>query len=52
MSNDISIQHFFGIDLAKSDSQLCVLDFGGTVLQQKRFASTVSNFEINRRRVD
>ena len=45
MSNVPIIQRFFGIDLAKKDSQLCILDQKGEVLRQKRFASTALNFE-------
>lgn len=45
MTNDISNQRFFGIDLAKKESQLCILDARGEVFEQKRFASTKEQFE-------
>jgi transposase len=44
MSKNQSVQRFFGIDLAKRESQLCVLDQSGECLQRKRFASTLSEF--------
>ena len=44
MSNEQSIQRFFGIDLGKRESQLCLLDSRGEVIGKKRFVSSVSNF--------
>ncbi len=45
MSKDKTVQRFFGIDLAKKESQLAVIDETGELLMQKRFASTVAGFE-------
>lgn len=36
---------FFGIDLAKRDSQLCTLDKDANIIKQLRFASTKPEFE-------
>lgn len=36
---------FFAIDLAKRESQLCVMDAEGKIIQERRFASTVAEFE-------
>jgi transposase len=36
---------FFAIDLAKRESQLCVMDADGKIIEERRFASTVREFE-------
>jgi transposase len=51
MSKSTTNQRFFGIDLAKRVSQLCVLDADGKISEQSRFASTVSEFEAIARRL-
>ena len=38
-------QRFFAIDLAKRESQLCVMDADGKIIEERRFASTVREFE-------
>lgn len=45
MSNNSPVQRFFGIDLAKRESQLCIKDASGNILEQRRFASAVAQFE-------
>ena len=45
MSNEQSIQRFFGIDLGKRESQLCLLDSRGEVIGKKRFVSSVPSFQ-------
>jgi transposase len=36
---------FFGIDLAKRESQLCVMDAEGNILEERRFPTTVKELE-------
>ncbi|HMM81495.1 MAG TPA: transposase [Pyrinomonadaceae bacterium] len=45
MSKSKSIQRFFAIDLAKRESQLCVTDADGDVLEERRFSTTPAKLE-------
>ncbi|MCV4614418.1 transposase, partial [Escherichia coli] len=36
---------FFGIDLAKRESQLCVMDAEGNILEERPFPTTVKELE-------
>jgi transposase len=45
MSKSKSIQRFFGVDLAKRESQLCVIDARGDLLEERRFATTPARLE-------
>ena len=45
MSKNNDKQRFFGVDLAKRESQLCVLDADGAVLEERRFPTTVAKLE-------
>jgi transposase len=45
MSKSKSIQRFFAIDLAKRESQLCVIDARGELLEERRFATTPARLE-------
>lgn len=45
MSKNTKAQRFFGIDLAKRESQLCVMDADGRVLEERRFPTTANELE-------